>query len=231
MPKRNQKKIGEEEQKKIKEGQAKMKKELELAEEELTGIKKELFEEEKKKLPDVLKNKTDVLVNELKQKTKLDYARLYSLIAKKETFANKNVYSDDELILAFQEFQGMVNLINEKQQFVPTKNLFCAYIGVSTSTYDSWLASGDDTRREVVQRVDDYLADVSLSLAQQRKIDSYTTIYRAKAQHNIIEKNAPIVVEYKKSADLDEIKDRLSMFKKGKVIDAEYNEKGGNKDD
>lgn len=226
MAKRNQKQMSDEERQILKEAQAAKKIKIEETVEELRGIKKEMFEEEKKKLPAILKQKTGQLIVEISEKkSNLDYAKLYSIIAKKETFANKNVYSDDELMLAFQEFQHMVNIINEKQQFVPTKNLFCAYIGVSTSTYDSWLASGDDVRREVIQRIDDYLADVSLSLAQQRKIDSYTTIYRTKAQHKIVEATNPIVVEYRKGADLDEIKDRLSMFKKGKVIEADYKEK------
>ncbi len=75
--------------------------------------------------------------------------------------------------------------------------------------------------------IDDYIADVMLGMAQTRKIDSYTSIYRTKSQHGIVEQNAPIVIEHRAGADLDEIKGRIDMIRKGSlVVDADYKDKG-----
>ena len=209
--------------------QAKKNKELERVEqlEELDGIKKEIFEEVKKQLPEIVSQKKQELAEALAKKGSLDYAKIYSLISKNETFASRKGYSNDELLFAFQQFKELVNMILEKENFVPSKALFSSFIGVSTSTYDSWLRSNDEQRREVVQMIDDYIADVMLGMAQTRKIDSYTSIYRTKSQHGIVEQNAPIVIEHRAGADLDEIKGRIDMIRKGSlVVDADYKDKG-----
>ena len=206
--------------------QAKLKKIEDL--EELEGIKKELFEEVKKQLPEVVKEKKHQLALELAKKGALDYAKIYSLVSMNNDFVVKKSYSNDEIRFALQQFQELVNMIIEEQAFIPTKNLFCSFMGISTATYDSWLRSNDEQRREVVQMVDDYIADVMLNNAQMRKIDGFTTVYRTKSQHGIIEKTAPIIVEHRAGADLDEIQNRINMLTNGKskvVLDADYKEK------
>jgi hypothetical protein len=209
--------------------QAQKQKRLEKVEdlEQLEGIKKELFEEVKKQLPEIISQKKQELAEALSKKGGLEYARIYSLISKNDFNLARKSYSNEELFFALGQFKEMVNMILEKENFTPSKALFCAFIGVSTSTYDSWLRSNDEQRREVVQMIDDYIADVMLGMAQTRKIDSYTSIYRTKAQHGIVEQNAPIVIEHRAGADLDEIQNRINMIKKGSlVVEAEYKEKG-----
>ncbi len=226
MPKKNQKVMSDDELKILEESKQDRKTKQEERKAELAKVKKEIFEEEKKQLPEKLKEKTEGILTLLEEKKKISYSQMYSLISKSMSFANKNIYSNDELVIAFQEFQEMVNKINNTQQFVPTINVFCAYIGVSTSTYKSWLASNDELRREVVQMIDDYLADVALSLAQNKKLDALVTMYRTKSQHNMVEATSPIIIEHRKGADIDEISERVKMIKKGGiVIDADYKEK------
>ena len=217
--------------------QAKKNKELERVEqlEELDGIKKEIFEEVKKQLPEIVSQKKQALAEALAQKKKivngepkgLDYAVIYSLISKNELFIPKKSYSNEEIYYTFNEFKEMINMILEKQIFMPSQELFCAFLGISTATYKSWLRSNDEQRRELLQMIDDYIAGVMLGMAQTRKIDSYTTIYRTKSQHGIVEQTNPIIIEHRAGADLDEIKNRINMIKQGSlVVDADYKEKG-----
>lgn len=230
MTNKNQKVMSEEELEILAEAQQKKKKQRKQTIEELKKFKKEKFEEEKKLLPQILSEKTEEVVNILSDSKTMSYAKLYSIISRSDKFAIRKIYSNDEILIAFREFQRVVNQINDKIQFVPTINIFCAYIGVSTSTYKSWLASNDEERREVVQMIDDYLADVALSLAQNRKLDGLVTMYRTKSQHNMVEATAPIVIEHRKGADMEEISERLKMIKSGGlVIDAEYKESKGKK--
>lgn len=219
--------MSDEEKEILAEANTKKAKRVRKSKEELKAMKEEMFEEEKKNLPSILEDKTKQLVALLEDKDKkFSYAEMYSLISRQDHYAIRKIYTTDEILFAFQAFQGLVNRINEKVLFVPTINVFCGYLGVSTTTYKSWLASGDEDRRELMQIIDDYLADVALSLAQNRKIDGLVTMYRTKSQHNIVEANAPLIIEHRKGADLDEITERLKMIKKGNVIDADYKDKG-----
>ena len=219
--------MSDEEKEILQKAQAKKQKRVKKSKEELAELKEQMFEEEKRNLPSILEAKTNALIEMLEDKSKkFTYPEMYSLISRQDHYAIRKVYTTDELLFAFQHFQGLVNRINEKVQFVPTINVFCGYLGVSTSTYKSWLSSSDLDRRELMQIIDDYLADVALSLAQSRKLDGLVTMYRTKSQHNIVEANAPLIIEHRKGADLDEITERLKMIKKGNIVDAEYTEKG-----
>ena len=84
-------------------------------------------------------------------------------------------------------------------------------------------------RREVMNRIDDYIVDTSLHLSVQKKTDNYTTVFRAKAQHGMVEQSAPIIVEHRTAPDRNEMLDKISGIREkygiGKVVDADFKEK------
>ena len=226
MPKRNQKVMTDEEQAIVQKGREKKAREL-IKEKELDEeVKLELIKKDKENLPQVLEQRTNELALALSDRSDIPYQTVYNIIAKKTLCATKNSYSNDELNIALNEFRNVVSMITETQPyFNPSINLFCAYLGISTATYKSWLQSTDETRREVIQMIDDYISDTNLTLSQQRKLDNFTTVFRAEAQHGIVRQQANVVIEHKSAVDLDEIHDRILQIRKGKVVDADFKEK------
>jgi len=191
----------------------------------------EIAKEEGKKLPIVLQEKTSQLAELLSEdEFEVPYQRIMALISKDSPMSIKRSYTNDELNIALNEFRILVAKISEKMpKVVPSIEMFCAYIGISSATYKSWRNSTDELRREIMQMVDDYIAGTSLTLAQDRKIDNYTTVFRAKAQHGMVEQSAPIIVEHRSAVDTSEILDKISGMRDkygiNKVVDADFKEK------
>jgi len=211
---------------------------------ELEEVKNEIFERTKAQLPNILKEKTDSIVKEIEtiyqekedakvwEETKygqkldtIDYglveARIAPLIMNRSVNFYSNItYTADELYIIYQEFIRMISEINKKLKYLPSKKKFCSFAGISTSTYGSYLQDFDANKRNVMQMIDDYITDVNLSSAQQGDVREITTMFRSKAEHGMIEASAPVVVEYKKSLNIDEIKDKLATL--GRFYDADF---------
>ena len=108
--------------------------------------------------------------------------------------------------------------INRVVKYPPTKRNFCAFAGISTFQYESWLLSADERRSEVMKMIDDYISDVMLTSAQNKEIDNITTLFRAKAEHGMMEAVAPVVIEHRNEANMDKIKQQIELLKKGKSL-------------
>ena len=232
MPKRNQKVMSEEELSTIKEGKTKKierdKHDIELIEKK----KIEIAKQESKKLPAILQEKTSELAELIAddEVLQIPYQRIIALISSNHNMSVKVSYTNDELNIAFNEFRLLLAKLSEKMpNMTPSIEMFCAYIGISTGTYKSWRNSSDEMRREVMNRIDDYIVDTSLHLSTQKKTDNYTTVFRAKAQHGMVEQSAPIIVEHRTAPDRNEMLDKISGIKEkygiGKVVDADFKEK------
>ena len=232
MPKRNQKVMSEEELSTIKEGKTKKierdKHDIELIEKK----KIEIAKQESKKLPAILQEKTSELAELIAddEVLQIPYQRIIALISSNHNMSVKVSYTNDELNIAFNEFRLLLAKLSEKMpNMTPSIEMFCAYIGISTGTYKSWRNSSDEMRREVMNRIDDYIVDTSLHLSVQKKTDNYTTVFRAKAQHGMVEQSAPIIVEHRTAPDRNEMLDKISGIREkygiGKVVDADFKEK------
>lgn len=223
---KNQKIMSDVEKEKLVDGRAKRRIESEHDTEVLEEVKVSLIEQEKQHLPTILATRTSELAKILEEESDIPYQRIYGLIAKRNMFATRNTYSNDELNIALQEFMRVVAMVSETQpSFIPNKELFCAYLGISTVTYNSWQKSTDENRREVMSMIDDYIIGTQVTLSQHRKVDNFSTIARAKMQHGWVESQAPIVIEHKNVADIGSIMEKVNKLR-GEVIDATFKEKG-----
>lgn len=150
-------------------------------------------------------------------------------------------YNAEELAIIFECYQEIMTEINKKQVFQPTIKNFCSFCGISSALYHQWQKDVDNAdRREVMQQIDDYITDVSLSLAQQGKIREITTLFRSKSEHGMVEAAAPITYKVQKEVDMDKIKAQLSVINSGKSLknvelvkgkDGVYHVDEGGKDD
>ena len=140
------------------------------------------------------------------------------MMHKKEHLGIKKKYTPEELGVLLESYTRIIEMINEKQTYPPTIKNFCSYIGISTNTYNEWLVSTDSNRKEIMQRIDDYISDMALSLAQIRKVDTIATMFRAKTEHKMVEAQAPTVIRHEESVSLDEIKEQLKALQNGQSL-------------
>lgn len=186
-----------------------------------------MFVETQKKLPEILVEKVSNIIEEVssycEQENKgLIEAQIAPLIASRsKSFYVQATYSTDELYIIFNEFARMIAEINKKIKFLPSKKKFCAFAGISSTTYEAYLVDFDEDKRAVAQMIDDYISDMNLTSAQYGEIREITTIFRSKAEHKMIEAQSPIVMEYRKALSFDEVKDKLKSL--GKFIEIDEN--------
>ena len=131
-------------------------------------------------------------------------------------------YTSYELGEALNIYIDMIAEINKICKFPPRKGSFCAFLGITRKTYDNYLC--DPEKVDVMGLIDDYITTTALTSAQLRELDSITTMFSLKAQHGFVEAQAPMVIEHKKTTDIDTINAQLQALKGNKIIDAEYEE-------
>ena len=200
-------------------------------EQKLVQAKTELVKQEyQDNMKDYMEQKLYDLIYKLKQTEtgeKLSTIQLKTIMSQKSICGMSPKYSNSELVLLFDYYKQFVMEINKYQTYIPSKVDFCSFIGISTNIYNSYRTSDDAERREIVQKIDDYIADIELSLAQQGNIKEITTIFRAKAEHGYVEAQAPLVVKHEKIANLDEIQKQIDAVNQGKsLIELNKNEDG-----
>lgn len=190
---------------------------------ELTKLEGKLIEKEYK---EGLKDHLEQQLFDLKYKIKrVDPDNKLTLIEIDRLLRGKSLiggvlYSAEELSLLFDYYREFIGEINKVTRYIPSKKNFCGFAKMSSSTYDSYLINGDAQKVEIMKMIDDYITDISLTLAQHREIDNATTMFRAKAEHGMIEATAPIVIKREEQVNLDEIREQIKALKAGKSLRA-----------
>lgn len=191
-----------------------------LKQQKLDNAKIKLVEQEyqsnlKERLEDELYN----LINKLNHiDDSLSTIELRNLLSRKTVIGVPPKYSNTELGILFDYYKQFIEQINKVQTYLPTKKNFCSFAGISSKTYDHYMQSDDAERREIMQMIDDYITDITLTSAQNGEIKEITTIFRAKAEHGIIEQTAPVVIEHRSETNINEIMKQISAVNQGKSL-------------
>lgn len=169
---------------------------------------------------------TNLIMNMLKEKgaTNVNSNQIMSLIAKKSMYeiatGSNNSYSSQEIVIAFNLYLEMINKINEIKSFSPTVESFCVFLGISTTTYENYRV--DPERKEIMDFIHSYLLGSLSSSALNGEVKEISAIYIQKTMGKV-EQQAPTVVEYKKTANVDDIRKQINNLKRDKIIyDAEF---------
>jgi len=229
MPKvsNNQKQMSSSEKEKLAEG-TKAQKEVD-AKDRITirNAKEKLFELAKADLPKTLEQRTNDLViaieNSLEDVEGLKATRIHKLIS--SNVKGRNIYTADELSISFDAYRNMIEKINEKVLYVPSRGSYCAFIGVSTNTFENYLVSPDDEKREIAMMINDYINTMMLDSGKMRKTDASVTIYEMKAIQKQAETTSPQVVNISGNVNMKNVNELIDRITQGKTIDAEFNEK------
>lgn len=156
----------------------------------------------------------------------LTSVQILPLIAKRSiadiSVAGRVSYTPQELAIAFDIYVQTISKINQYTRFPPSKQTFCLFLGISTVTYKNYLESPE--KCEIMRIIEDYITTAKLTSAQLGEMKEISTMFELKASHGWVEAQAPMVVEHKKSTDIDTIKAKIASIKKGKIIDVELEE-------
>lgn len=159
-------------------------------------------------------------------KDDLNPVQIYSFFRQKDKRGSKAKYSAAELEVAFEYYQQYIEAINEKCTFPPTQKNFCGLLGISSNQYNLWRESDEAEKREIIQRIDDYITDMSLALAQAGQIREVTTIFRSKAENKMVEAAAPIVHITERHVNLDNMMEQVKALQEGRPIELKKNVEG-----
>lgn len=190
--------------------------------------KQELIEKEwKGNLKDYLSDKLKELEEKIEDtRGELNPIIVNSYLRHRSGFGATPKYSPDELAIAFEYYQQFIETINTRVVYPPTKKNFCSLLGISSNIYDSYRESDIPDMQEIMARIDDYITDNALALAQIGKLKEITTIYRTKAENKMMEAQAPIVVKRENTVDLDDILRKVKAIKSGDTIELKENQRG-----
>jgi hypothetical protein len=189
----------------------------------------------KQEFQDNLQGYMDLRLNELIDKLKNMKSNDFSVIELRNLISEKNLigitpkYSNTELAILFDYYKQFIDAINKHTTYLPTKQNFCSFIGVSTATFNNYKQSDDSDRREIIQQIEDYITDIMLTSAQKGQIKEISTMFRAKAEHGYVEAQAPIIIEHKNETDVANIMKQIEAVNKGrslKEINLVQNDKG-----
>lgn len=117
-------------------------------------------------------------------------------------------FDKDTILFALSKFQYLIMRLNSYAVIAPSKELFCSFLGWSTTTYENVLKS-DGELHDVIEIVDDYIIDVTMSMAQTGDIQTNIAKFRnqvaGKHGHSLVTKKEEHEVnkaDYRKSRDV-----------------------------
>lgn len=187
------------------------------------------FDITKKELPKLIERKKKELVETIVAYAEennikvVPYSKVYQLMSS-GNLLNKTKYSSEELAIAFEVYKELVGVLATKNnRHSPSKQNFCSFIGISTATFNNYKESDDPSIVEIAQRIDDYLTDVQLQMAQAGILNAGTTIFRMKAEHGYVEPKEIVHVREERTIDSDDIRSRIKAI--NEAIEVEVQEK------
>ena len=198
---------------------------------EKQNLIKKIQEDSKEMLLPTLKTKmletTDLIVKTLKDKGEenINNIQIMSYIARGSLLETMRggtlLYTPQEIREGFNLYLDMIDKINQIKSFPPTVESFTAFMGISRVTYNNWLSDPD--RKDVMDFIHSYLLGVLAVGGLTGETKEISSMFLQKTMGKV-EQQTPIVVEHKKTTDIDAINAQLQALKGNKIIDAEYEE-------
>lgn len=125
------------------------------------------------------------------------------------------IYNAEKLGIVFEYYNYLISEINDKiGNYPPSLFSFCKLAGISYQTLREYRNSSDIEMRNVVEKIYDQLGDDNLTMSQMGQVREKSTIFKLKAQHEMVEKVQPNVnITYKEVVNTDRINANLEKYK------------------
>lgn len=183
--------------------------------------KNQIMEEYKNNLPQELKKRLDIIATNImcqEEVQGLSSIEINEILRPHNLIGANPKYSADQLRIVFDYYREALVAINRKFKYPPSKENFCAFAGMSTSTYNKYLISPNEDMQELMLMIDDYIRENMLTSAQIGETREITTMFRGKTAHGMVEASSPVVVEHRTETDLTKIQQMIQRVQEGKSL-------------
>lgn len=129
----------------------------------------------------------------------------------------------------FNAYTDLIAFYNEYFDLPANKQDFCALVGITVSTYNSWENSKDEERRMLIQSIDDYFNSLGFHAGEVGNVNDKATIARMKikdAGQGLVENNfqATITVENGMNKSPLELEKQIQRLLGGEIAKAQKNQ-------
>jgi hypothetical protein len=109
---------------------------------------------------------------------------LYRALAQFKSIDNSiaNEATAEQIMRLFSDFLELVSWLNEFGTFIPSKQIFSAFSGISPTAYTYLMTDGDSEQKEAILAVENFLVDMNMEAASQGMAKERTTEFRMKAR-------------------------------------------------
>lgn len=109
---------------------------------------------------------------------------LYRALAQFKSIDNSiaNEATAEQIMRLFSDFLELVSWLNEFGTFIPSKQIFSAFSGISPTAYTYLMTDGDSEQKEAVLAIENFLVDMNMEAASQGMAKERTTEFRMKAR-------------------------------------------------
>lgn len=128
----------------------------------------------------------------------------------------------EEVLHCLVKFQEIIAHINEKCVFVPSREIFCMFMGWTAQIYYRMLTESTSEIKQTMQMIEDYIIESQLSASQRGFIKANITKFRAQVAsahgHGLVTQKEQNMENNKKEKlkDIEELKkDLINMGVKG----------------
>lgn len=183
--------------------------------------KNQIMEEYKKNLPQELDRRLAIITDNIrlqKEVEGLSSIEINEILRPHNLIGSNPKYSADQLRIIFDYYREALVVINKRYKYPPSKENFCAFAGMSTSTYNKYLTSPNEEMQELMLMIDDYIRENMLTSAQIGETKEITTMFRGKTAHGMVEASSPVVVEHRTETDLTKIQQMIQRVQEGKSL-------------
>lgn len=129
-------------------------------------------------------------------------------------FNSNPTYTSKEISDIYTYYQDLLTIINDKIGAFPSSlTLFCRFIGVTLQSFKDLRNDEDESMRVVVQKIIDDVDETNISMAQTGTAKERSTLFKLKAQNEMVEKSQPKVnVNIKANIDDNRIKGNILEY-------------------
>ena len=124
-------------------------------------------------------------------------------------------YNAEKLGMVFDYYCEILAEINDKiGNFPSSLTSFCKLAGITLATLRNYRNSSDYSLRVVAEKIYDQIGDENITMSQMGVVRERSTIFKMKAQNEIVEKEQPKVsINITEKPNMERIAERINKYK------------------
>lgn len=126
------------------------------------------------------------------------------------------IYNAEKLGMVFDYYCEILAEVNDKIGDYPSSlTSFCKLAGITSATLRNYKNSDDYNMRIITEKIYDQIGDENVTMSQLGNVRERSTIFKMKAQNEMVEKVQPQVkVNIVEMPDMDKINEKLDKYKR-----------------